>query len=208
VPIQCTAAAAVADPALPCIDNAFIHGPTQPTLTWSPTATLRGPAGVSLSARGEFRGGHYMTQNVTSGGVTRAGWMDVCFTYYTNPYEGSRENYSGPNPAKHNYNLKPGTPALFRAMCSPSLGNSGYNVTPADFFVLRSLALDVPLAFAFPERISNASLNISLNNAWYWFNDKWQILTPEIGGSDALVQTPDRGVPPSYSVNVSLRLQM
>jgi hypothetical protein len=206
-PIQCTAAAAVADPSIPCIDNFFIHGPTQPTLTWSPTSTLRGPGGASLSARGEFRGGHFMTQNVTSGGVQRSGWMDVCIPWYVSPYEGSWTNYAGPTP-QNNFAFKPGTPTLFRAMCNPSLANSGYNVAPADFFVLRSVALDVPLGFAFPDRISNATLNLSLNNAWYWFNDKWQILTPEVGGANSLVQTPDRGVPPTYSVNVSLRIQM
>jgi hypothetical protein len=206
-PIQCTAAAAIANPAIPCIDNFFIHGSTQPTLTWSPMTTLRGPGGVSLTGRGEFRGGHFMTQNVTSGGVQRSGWMDVCIPHYVNPYEGAWTNYAGPT-AQNTFAFKPGTTALYRAMCNPSLANSGYNVTPADFFVLRSVAVDLPLGFAFPERISNASLNVSLNNAWYWFNDKWQILTPEVGGASSLVQTPDRGVPPTYSVNVSLRIQM
>jgi hypothetical protein len=133
--------------------------------------------------------------------------MDVCMPYYNSPYEGSWNNYAGPT-AANNFTFKPGTPTLFRAMCNPSLANSGYNVAPADFFVLRSIAVDVPLGFAFPDRITNASLNVSLNNSWYWFNDKWQILTPEVGTAGGLIQTPDRGVPPTYSVNIALRVQM
>jgi len=90
----------------------------------------------------------------------------------------------------------------------PSLANSGYNVTPAAFFVLRSVAADIPLGKVLPSRISNSSLNVSLNNGWYWFNDKWQLLTPEVGAANSLIQAPDRGTPPSYSVNISLRVQM
>jgi hypothetical protein len=188
------------------IDN-FIHGPTQPTLTLSPSTTVRVPGGIVLAARGEYRGGHYMRQGVTSGGVSRSGWMPVCWPWYSSPYEGAENGYAGPGP-EHNHDLKAETPALYRAMCDPATGNSGYNVAPADYFVLRSVSAEIPVPFIFPARVSDAALSVSLNNAWYWFNEDWQILTPEVGGASDLIQTPDRGVPPAYSVNVALRVQL
>jgi outer membrane receptor protein involved in Fe transport len=206
-PIQCTAAAAVADPTLPCIDNNYIHGPTQPTLNVGPSVSLRAPGGVNVSARGEFRGGHFMQEGVTAGGVSRSAWMSICWPYYVSPYEGSKTNYAGPTP-QNNFTLKAETPSLYRAICSPALSNSGYTTTPADFFVLRSVSVQVPLDFAFPDRVSNASLSISLNNAWYKFNDQWRILTPEAGVSSALIQQPGLGAPPTYSWNFSLKAQL
>ena len=69
----CTAAAAVADASLPCMDFNHNYGPAQPTLTLGPNLSVRVPYGVTLSARGEFRGGFYTTEsNFTEGGVSRS----------------------------------------------------------------------------------------------------------------------------------------
>ncbi len=133
--------------------------------------------------------------------------MPACWPYYVNPYEGAENGYAGPGP-EHSHQLKEDTPALYRAMCNPSTGNSGYSVSPADFFVLRSVSAEIPAGLLFFNQVNQASLTLSVNNAWYWFNDKWRMLTPEVGNANGLVQTPGTGVPPTSSVNIALRVQL
>ncbi len=214
---QCTAAAAVADPTLPCIDQNHIYGEAQPTLTVGPHMNVRLPYGVSLTARGEYRGGYYTTQaNFTDGGVSRSAWMPECWDYYSNPFDGRQ--YAGfPSPAQvtaktgqvFNLNLKPDTPARYVAMCTPALSNAGYSTIKGDYFKLRTVSAQVPLDFAFPDRISSSSLTLSVNNAWRWLNDDWKVGDPEMS-------TPVDGIlsggagstpPPTYSFSASLRLQ-
>ena len=182
-----------------------IHGPTQPTLSLGPSTTVRLPGGVSVSARGEYRSGHFLQQNVTSGGVTRSGWMPVCWEYYVNPYDGALDGYN--NPSGFSHDLKPETPGVFRAHCNPSTSRRDYSTAPADFFVLRTLSAQIPLDVLLPDRVSSSTLTLSMNNNWWWFNDKWQILTPEVGDPDDLVGRPDRDVPPVWSFSASVRTQ-
>lgn len=194
----------IADPII--IPN-YIHGPTQPTLTWSPSVSLRIPGGVVLAATGEFRGGHYKSEGVTTGGISRSAWMPVCWPWYLNPYEGAENGYAGPSP-EQTHALSPDTPALYRALCNPATTNSGYTVSPADYFVLRSLSANIPVGFMFPSQLNQATLSVSLNNALNWYNKEWRILTPEMGNTNSLVSNPGTGVPPSYSINIALRVQL
>jgi outer membrane receptor protein involved in Fe transport len=209
--LQCTAAAAVADPTLPCIDLNHIYGPAQPTLIVGPSMTVRGPAGVTLSARGEFRGGMYITEsNFTQGGVSRSAWMPACWPYYVNPYDGTRQNPAfAPPTAAHTLALRPDTPARFVAMCSVALGHEGYSTIQGDFFKLRSLALQIPLDFAMPDRVSNAVLTLSANNAFRWLNSQWLVGDPEMGiPVDGLLSgRASSSPPPTYSLNASVRVQ-
>jgi hypothetical protein len=135
-----------------------------------PSTTIRGPAGVTLSARGEFRGGMYVTEsNFTQGGVSRSAWMPACWPYYVNPYDGTRQNpaFAPPTPA-HTLALKPNTPARFVAMCSVAIGHEGYSTIKADYFKLRSISATFPVDFAFPQRVQDATLTITMNNVWTW----------------------------------------
>jgi outer membrane receptor protein involved in Fe transport len=213
---SCTAAAAVADPTVPCIDLGYIHGPAQPTLTVGPNLTIRAPFGVTLAARGEFRGGFYTTEsNFTDGGVGRSAWMPACWPYYTNPYDGRAYGYKSPTQVTQetgkvfNFNLKPDTPARFTAMCTASLSNSGYSTIKGDYFKLRSVSAQIPLDFAFPDRVSNTALTLSLNNYYRWLNDEWIVGDPEMGiPVDGLVSgSASSSPPPTYQFSASLRLQ-
>jgi hypothetical protein len=213
---QCTAAAAVADPTLPCLDFTHIYGPAQPTLTLGPNLNVRVPFGITLSARGEYRGGFYTTEsNFTQGGVSRSAWMPACWPYYLNPYDGRLYDYKSPTQVTaetgkvFNLALKPDTPARHVANCTPAFSHAGYSTIKGDYFKLRNVSAQVPMDFAFPDRISSASLTLSLNNAWRWLNDQWVVGDPEMS-------TPVDGIvsggagsspPPTYSFGASLRLQ-
>jgi outer membrane receptor protein involved in Fe transport len=207
----CTAAAAVADPTLSCVDLNHFYGPAQPTLIWSPTATLRAPAGVVLAARGEFRGGNYTTDsNFLHGGVSRGAWMVPCWDYYANPYDGTRQTpaYAPPTP-QHTLALKPGVPANWAGQCTPTLSREGFNTRKADYFKLRSVSAQIPVDFAFPDRVNNASLTLAVNNAWRWLNEEWEYGDPEWGtATDGLLTgRPTLAPPPTYTFNASLRVQ-
>jgi outer membrane receptor protein involved in Fe transport len=190
----------------PCTEAFHIYGPTQPTLTVSPTTTLRLPAGVSLSATGEYRGGHYMSDGVTSGGVTRSAWMPTCWPYYVKPYEGKSNDFKGFINGE-SLALKDDTPARWRGACTPALSKGGYTAALADYFVLRSVSALVPLDFVTPDRISSAMLTLSMNNAWRWLNDEWIVMDPDMATADGLVNGTNTRTAPVWNVNASLRLQ-
>lgn len=188
------------------IEN-HIQGPTQPTLTLSPSTTIRLPAGVSLSARGEFRGGHYSREsNFTTGGVSRNAWMVACWDYYINPYDGPSNNFVPPGP-EHTLDLKPETPALERALCTPSTSVDALTVKKGDFFRLRTVTASIPADALFPDRVSSAVLTLSLNNFGTWLNEDWVVGDPEMGFAEDFNFGPESLPPPTWSFNASLRIQ-
>jgi outer membrane receptor protein involved in Fe transport len=142
-----------------------IYGPVFPTKQISGSSTLRLPAGISLSARGEFRGGHWLSVSPMS--IARSVISPQCFPYYADATKSTA--------------LKPDTPALWIARCTPTAGR-GY-MYKADYFKLRSVAATIPMAFAFPESIQSSTLTISLNNSYLWTKEiPW--MDPEGGNND------------------------
>ena len=143
-------------------------GPQLPTHTVTPNMTLRVPGNITLTARGEYRGGNMIEVNPIS--VTRSVRSPLCFPYYVDP--------------ANSITLKDGTPNLWVERCSPS-GSRDYWFD-ADYFKLRSVSATIPVDFAFPDRISNATVTLALNNAYDWFRDiPWY--DPEIPGNGSVV---------------------
>jgi len=130
--------------------NQVFIGPQLPTHSVTPSISLRVPGNITMSARGEYRGGNMMEVNPIS--VERSVRSPLCFPYYVNP---------GSSIA-----LKPDTPNIWRERCSPT-GARDYWMD-ADYFKLRSVSASVPVDFAFPDRISGAMLTLALNNVWDW----------------------------------------
>ncbi len=194
--------------AAPIIEANHIFGPSEPTLTLSPSTTVRLPAGISVSARGEYRGGHYVADGGLDSGVTRGAWMPFCWEYYVNPYDGPSNGFKPPNETGHTLALKADTPALWRALCTSTLSQTSLTTTEGDFFRLRSLSAQIPVDFAFPDRISNAIVTVSLNNSWGWQPAGTAIRDPDMGAVDGLVEGPGTTtIPTPVSFNASLRVQ-
>jgi outer membrane receptor protein involved in Fe transport len=184
---------AVADPE---VDPDHIYGPNYPTLTLTPSLSVRAPGNVTLTAVGEYKGGSYVTvTNTSSGGVSRGAMMPICWPYYANP---------GTDTA-----LKADTPALWRARCDATRVDSDYYTFPIDFFRLRTVAASIPVDFLMPERVSNATLTLSLNESYTWKKD-FPELDPEMssntGGEDTVQSIANR-VPMPISFRASLRIQ-
>ena len=181
----------------PIRERNHIYGPNFPTHNIGPSTSLRLPGGIYISAAGEFKGGHFLRDsNVHPGGISRGGKMPLCWPYYEDKANNT------------NITLLDSTPALWRARCTPSLIDSGYLTWDADFFRLRSLSAQVPVDFAFPDRISSALLTLALNNSYTW--KRMPYLDPEMRGNQGgvdLGQAIAARNPTPISFRASLRIQ-
>jgi hypothetical protein len=175
--------------AAPQFESNHYYGSAQPTHIIGGNTTLRLPGGVSLSALGEYRGGFYLNQQVFS--ISRSVRSPLCFPYYA---------------ADTGVSLKPDTPALWRARCTPAFGR-GY-VFKGDYFKLRSVSATVPVDFAFPDRITNAVLTLMLDNSYLWMREM-PFMDPEMLGDDG-ANTDNLGfaerMPNGIHLRVGLRL--
>jgi hypothetical protein len=125
---------------------------TLPPHTVSANTTVRLPAGISLSARGEFRGGNWASINPIA--IDRSVRSPACLPYYAN---------------QQDVTLRVDTPATWVHRCSPSLTRI-YN-GKGDYFKMRSITATLPMDFAFPDRFRNATLTMTLGNIYTWKAD-------------------------------------
>ena len=146
-------------------DRAF-YGPNLPTETIGAFVTLRMPLGISLFARGEYMGGHYIGDGASSN-LARRGAYTLCddINAYTLIAAGDVGSLT----------------AWQRAMCDAALvgGSGNIFIYPADFFKLRELTLAVPLPIR-TSAIQSARIAISGRNIIRWLNDDFPVFDPEM----------------------------
>ena len=145
-------------------DHAVNWGPNLPTTFINGNLSIRTPGNIILSANGEFKGGFYMNQAVWS--ISRSVRSHLCFPWYVNP--------------QSSIEMKPDTPALWRARCNPREGE-GY-MWKGDFFKLRTVSATIPVDAVFPERVSNATFTIALRNSYLW-RLEMPYMDPELTGN-------------------------
>jgi TonB-dependent SusC/RagA subfamily outer membrane receptor len=138
------------------LSNQYL-GPDLPTHTLSSGVTVRVPRNITLSLRGEYRGGNIVS-SLNPMATGRSVRSPLCTPYYVN---------------KEDVTLKSdGTvPAIWMARCTPSLA-TGYNMS-GDYAKLPSLTATVPMDFVFPDSIQSSTLTLSLNNFYTWSKDSW-----------------------------------
>src|SRR5690606_23547085 len=158
-------------------------GPSQPTLTITPSTTIRMPWGLRLSARGEFLGGHYIYDANTYGQVGRGeAYWGSCIGINQAFAEGRLDELT----------------AEERNRCLQQYAVDQTPMNRGDFFKLRDVSLRIPLSFW--TSVDNPSVTISGRNVWKWLNSDWWVLDPEIGcntGHDCLVYSPQEHLPPA-----------
>jgi hypothetical protein len=165
-------------------------GPTHPTQIVSANTTLRLPLGVTVSALGEYRAGFFMNEQVFS--IGRSVRAPPCYPYYVDP--------------TNSIALKDDIPAIWRARCTPSLARDW--VWEGDYFKLRSVSATIPMDFAFPDRVSNSTLTISLNNSFLW-NSEMPFMDPEMLGNNGINSDAagfSERIPSPISLRASLRV--
>jgi outer membrane receptor protein involved in Fe transport len=122
-----------------------------PTVLAGASVTLRMPYGISLTARGDYEGGEGWWRSTNPIPITRNVRSPACLEYYRN---------------EDNVLIRVDTPAIWVQRCNSAIGN-GYN-HPADIFRLRTISATVPMDFAFPDRIQNATLTAVVGNSYSW----------------------------------------
>ena len=168
-----------------------IIGRQLPTHYITPSVSLRVPGNITITGRGEYRGGHILRINPMS--ISRGVRSPICFPYYVDP-------------AKSNA-LKPDLPALWRERCTAS-GGRDY-VFDGDYFKFRTLSAIIPMDFAFPERVGNAVLTATLANFGMWTRElPWydpEILSNAGANSDGFGNGSER-VPAPATFRLGLRV--
>jgi len=150
-------------------DEQFI-GPKFPTHFLTPSLEVRVPGNIRLNARGEYRGGNFVEVNPIP--IGRSVRSPLCFPYYVDPANSTE--------------LRDGIPAIWRERCTP--GDADDYWFDGDYFKLRSVSATVPVNFAFPTSISNATLTMTLLNAFDWYREiPWYDveLSPDAGSGIA-----------------------
>ena len=172
-------------------ENQYLWGSNLPTTFASPSITVRMPGGLQLNARGDYKGGFYMNEQVFA--VGRSVRSPLCFPYYEDPANSNK--------------LKDGIPAIWYARCNAA-DEEGY-VWDASYFKLRSVSATIPMDFAFPDRVSSSVLTVALNNSWLWMKEM-PFMDPETSADPSVDEeqngyTFEETVPPPISLRISLR---
>ena len=66
----------------------------------------------------------------------------------------------------------------------------------------------IPVGFAFPDRVSRATLNVGIYNWWSWYNKEWLDYDPESGSVEGLAPSSSSGdLPTLMNFRASLQIQ-
>ncbi len=185
-----------------------IWGPNVPTRTVSLKTTLRMPFDISLSARAEYQGGHFINDGASNNMARRAPAPDNlpsdpsqlawpgCTAGYTALANGNRGQLT----------------AIDRARCDVTVLSGAYStfVYPADFVKLRDLTLRVPLPLA-ANLVRTASFSLSLRNVRLWLHEDFAAFDPEMTGQEGLGQSTraiTEHIPAPYSVTATINVTL
>ena len=175
----------------PKFEEFHFYGPSQPTHTITPSTQLRLPYGITMSARGEYLGGHYIADANMYGQISRG----------ESAYAGCIEIQEKDKAGK----LSELT-ALERWRCIPRFAiGRGNPINRGNFFKLRDVSLRLPLAFW--SGVQNPTLTLSTRNAYRWMNSDWWSYEPEVGcnGTDCLVISQQEHIPPPATFSAAIR---
>ena len=189
-------------------DSRHMFGPNLPVNVYAGFLEVTLPMGIRVSARGEYMGGHYISDGASSN-VARRGAYTVCDEIV----KGGSTAYELVNAGTTDQ-----LTARERAMCTRStVGGSGnIFIYPADFFKMRDLTVTVPIPVQF-NNINSMTLKFSARNAYRWLNEDFPLFDPEMvsGGGRATGSSTayyhqsrsiSEHIPPTGSYTLSLRV--
>lgn len=189
-PVRCNDTVLAAGNA--CYELDVPLGPQQPTLTIGVSPTLRMPRGITLSARAEYMGGHWIYDGPTNEAVNRGIRWPTCLDYYTLTDAGNGDQAT----------------ATRRYYCDGRFYQRGTMAWKADFAKIRDVTLQVPLGTLIP-RTSNSTLTLSAQNFYRWRNGDFPIFDPEMVSNAGFgEQNPSitEHIPPAASFVASIRV--
>lgn len=166
----------------PILERDHFFGPSAPTRIVGLNASLDFGGGFRLSARGEYQGGHYISDGASSNMIDRGNGAPGCDDAYERvPFT----DYPNGDLA--------GVTALERARCYRANITAGLWIYPADFFKVREITLLAPLGSLVPAARS-ATLTLSLQNALRWTHDDFWAFDPEMISSRSTTSALSGGI--------------
>jgi hypothetical protein len=178
-------------------------GPSTPTRTIGVNTSLQLPRGLILSARGEYQGGHYVT-DFSSRLIAQRGPIGAVgcdHVYEVIPWS----EYKGPGDTHPKLDQ---VRAQDRALCYRRARSDAWT-TPADFFKLREITAQLPSPVNIPGT-GSTFVTASVRNIWRWTNSDFYSFDPEVIGSrtqiSSLSSSATDQIPPPASVTLSVRV--
>lgn len=181
----------------PEYETNHFFGPNYPTLTLGLNTSLDLPRGITVSALGEFMGGHYMQDEASTSMVNRGSGSATCQRAYDHvPFDTYPQG-----------NLDQ-VDALHRARCYTVNSVNQLWIYPADFLRMRELSLGLPIPFDVPGAQS-ARFTMSARNFWTWTNEDFWDFDPEMAGydgADTSTRFISEQIPAPATFTLSLRM--
>jgi len=176
-------------------DDQCVHGPNQATTIAGFGMTFGLPAGIVLTARGEYQGGAFMTNGPQAAATRRSVRWAGCFEAYS---IWETQGYAA-------------LTAEERARCDLKFYQSDFAVQPADFFKIREVSAQAPLPDAWANMVgaSRATVTLSGRNFFRWVDPLMRTLDPEVGGNvgyNTRVRSMTEHVPPPAFYTFSMQL--
>jgi hypothetical protein len=141
-----------------------VFGPQQATHIWNANATVRFPANILLSARGEWQYGAWINDGATSNALQRSVRFPQCEQAYQ-----ILDGGGGPDQLTNRQRIE--------CISSNHIGSIHYY--KQDFFKLRDVTLTVPLDFL-TRSIGSSTLILTAQNFGRWINDDLRMFDPEM----------------------------
>ena len=189
-PVRCTDDLLAAGRA--CYELDVPLGPQQPTFTFGISPMLRMPRGITLSARAEYMGGHWINDGPTNEAVNRGIRWPTCADYYDLTDAGQGDQAT----------------AERRYFCDGRFYVRGTMSWKADFAKIRDVTLQVPLGRMIPGT-TQSTLTLSAQNFYRWRNDNFPIFDPEMvtnTGFDNQNPAITEHIPPTATFLASIRI--
>lgn len=151
----------------PKIEKNHIFGPNTPTRIIGVNSSFDLPFGVNISGRGEFQGGHYLSDGSSEDAASRA------ITSWPRCLEGNALRKAGRGAE---------TTAQDRLRCDSKFYTQGSFIQKGDFFKLRDITARAPIPFHLMG-VSGAFITLSAHNWYRWVNSEWDTFEPEMMGA-------------------------
>ena len=179
----------------PIIVEDSVFGPNQATTIAGFHTTLGLPAGVLVTARGEYQGGAWMLNGPQAAATRRSVRWAGCFEAYNTSETRGYEALT----------------AEERARCNVAHYQSDFAIQPADFFKIREVSAQAPLPDAWASMVGAARANVTLSarNFFRWVDPLMRTLDPEVGGNvgfNTRVRSMSEHVPPPAYYTISMQV--
>ena len=192
-----------------CGSNGFqVFGPQQPTMILGGNVDFRLPGNITLSARGELQKGAYIYDAASDNALQRSVRWPTCVRAngIIGLVQAGDPTLSSTQAANQATQYMT---AWEQLACVPTNYDSYINSYKQDFFKLRDLTLTVPVTGLFRGEASNATLRLSVQNYFHWYNSDLKLFDPEMNNRDSIgsqFRVINEDVPPPATVTLSLRL--